>query len=144
MEVRNKCSYNCSRKARIENSLFFFADGTQSIAWRVNADTFRADVERDARIRAHQAELAPKQRKGRKSTGKQTTPEDQSPSATPDWDALVGRRGLKISYGSLHDIESFPCEDGDKDKVSDASVCLEGAHGQWIQNGELYGVFPRG
>lgn len=47
-----------------------------------------------------------------------------------------GRRGLKIFYGSLHDIESFPCEDGTKELVADASLCIDGAHGQWIWNSE--------
>ncbi|PWN31491.1 Arginase/deacetylase, partial [Meira miltonrushii] len=50
------------------------------------------------------------------------------------WSTLLGRRGLKMFYGSLHDIESFPCEDGNKQKVSDASIRLEGGHGQWIWN----------
>lgn len=49
---------------------------------------------------------------------------------------LQSRRGLKIFYGSLHDIESFPCEDGNKELVTDASMCIDGAHGQWIWNGE--------
>ena len=36
-------------------------------------------------------------------------------------------------YGSLHDINSFPCEDSPMDKVKDASICLE-AHNQVIWN----------
>lgn len=44
-------------------------------------------------------------------------------------------RGLKISYSSLHDIESYPCEQGDAEMVMAASTCIEGAHGQWIWNG---------
>ncbi|CED82375.1 Histone deacetylase complex, catalytic component HDA1 [Phaffia rhodozyma] len=42
-------------------------------------------------------------------------------------------RGLKFFYGSLHDIESFPCEDGNAERVKDASVSLA-AHGQFIEN----------
>lgn len=40
----------------------------------------------------------------------------------------------KIGYFSLHDIDSFPCEDGEFDKVRDASVCIENAHGQFVHN----------
>jgi histone deacetylase HOS3 len=38
-----------------------------------------------------------------------------------------------IGYFSLHDINSYPCEDGDMDKVKNASLNLE-AHGQFIHN----------
>ncbi|KAI5281922.1 hypothetical protein KEM52_003814, partial [Ascosphaera acerosa] len=40
----------------------------------------------------------------------------------------------RIGYFSLHDIESFPCENGDAGKIRDASVCIENAHGQFIHN----------
>ncbi|KAJ6116678.1 hypothetical protein N7512_006403 [Penicillium capsulatum] len=39
-----------------------------------------------------------------------------------------------IGYYSLHDINSYPCEDGGMEKVSNASVCIDGAHGQSIWN----------
>ena len=39
-----------------------------------------------------------------------------------------------IGYFSLHDINSYPCEFGDMDKVRNASVCIEKAHGQSIWN----------
>jgi histone deacetylase HOS3 len=45
--------------------------------------------------------------------------------------------GLQIFYASLHDILSFPCEDGDYNLVRDASVSLAGAHGQFIENMHL-------
>ena len=41
--------------------------------------------------------------------------------------------GLQIGYFSLHDINSFPCEEGFKEKVQEASLCLS-AHGQTIWN----------
>lgn len=44
--------------------------------------------------------------------------------------------GLQIGYFSLHDIYSFPCEEGQIDKVRDASLCLS-AHGQTIWNVHL-------
>ena len=43
---------------------------------------------------------------------------------------------LRVGYFSLHDIYSFPCEDGVAQKVQDASVCLS-AHGQTIWNVHL-------
>ena len=46
------------------------------------------------------------------------------PSVTP---------GLRIGYFSLHDINSFPCEEGSTEKVQGASLCLS-AHGQTIWN----------
>ncbi|KAF2824171.1 Arginase/deacetylase [Ophiobolus disseminans] len=42
-----------------------------------------------------------------------------------------------IGYFSLHDINSYPCEDGDDDKVQAASLCIENAHGQSIWNVHL-------
>lgn len=42
-----------------------------------------------------------------------------------------------IGYFSLHDINSYPCEMGDDEKVRSASLCLENAHGQSIWNVHL-------
>ena len=42
-----------------------------------------------------------------------------------------------IGYFSLHDINSYPCEYGDEEKVQNASLCLENAHGQTIWNVHL-------
>lgn len=42
-----------------------------------------------------------------------------------------------IGYFSLHDINSYPCESGDEDKVKNASLCVENAHGQSIWNVHL-------
>ncbi|KAJ4292051.1 histone deacetylase [Kalmusia sp. IMI 367209] len=47
---------------------------------------------------------------------------------TPNW------KKTSIGYFSLHDINSFPCEDGDDDKVQAASLCIDNAHGQSIWN----------
>jgi len=44
------------------------------------------------------------------------------------------KRPMKVLYASLHDILSYPCEDGDPRIVADASVRLSGAHGQFISN----------
>ncbi|KAH0544311.1 hypothetical protein FGG08_001574 [Glutinoglossum americanum] len=42
-----------------------------------------------------------------------------------------------IGYFSLHDINSYPCEMGDEEKIRNASICLENAHGQTIWNVHL-------
>ncbi|KAL2204850.1 Arginase/deacetylase [Sarocladium strictum] len=42
-----------------------------------------------------------------------------------------------IGYFSLHDINSYPCEGGDEDKVKNASLCIDNAHGQTIWNVHL-------
>ncbi len=42
-----------------------------------------------------------------------------------------------IGYFSIHDINSYPCEGGDDEKVRNASLCLENAHGQTIWNVHL-------
>ena len=41
--------------------------------------------------------------------------------------------GLRIGYYSLHDIYSFPCEEGLPDKIREASLCVN-AHDQSIWN----------
>lgn len=42
-----------------------------------------------------------------------------------------------IGYFSLHDINSYPCEMGDEEKVKNASLCIDNAHGQHIWNVHL-------
>ncbi|QUC16793.1 uncharacterized protein UV8b_01034 [Ustilaginoidea virens] len=42
-----------------------------------------------------------------------------------------------IGYFSLHDINSFPCEMGDEEKVKNASLCIDNAHGQTVWNVHL-------
>ncbi|KAM3506629.1 hypothetical protein MY11210_007477 [Beauveria gryllotalpidicola] len=43
-----------------------------------------------------------------------------------------------IGYFSLHDINSYPCEMGDEDKVKNASLCIDNAHGQSVWNVHLH------
>ncbi|SMY24462.1 unnamed protein product [Zymoseptoria tritici ST99CH_1A5] len=45
--------------------------------------------------------------------------------------------GPDIGYYSIHDINSYPCEMGDDEKVQAASLCIENAHGQSIWNVHL-------
>ncbi|KAF8887148.1 histone deacetylase complex protein [Infundibulicybe gibba] len=75
-------------------------NGTQSIAWQINEETYRQTLE---------SEGAP-------------------PPTKP---------GPQIFYGSIHDILSFPCEDGKPDFVQAASVSIHNAHGQHIENVHL-------
>lgn len=42
-----------------------------------------------------------------------------------------------LGYYSLHDINSYPCEMGDDEKLQAASLCIENAHGQSIWNVHL-------
>jgi histone deacetylase HOS3 len=42
-----------------------------------------------------------------------------------------------IGYFSIHDINSYPCEWGDEEKVKNASLCVENAHCQTIWNVHL-------
>ncbi|KAJ5090505.1 hypothetical protein N7532_009189 [Penicillium argentinense] len=42
-----------------------------------------------------------------------------------------------IGYFSLHDINSYPCEAGEPEKVRNASVCIDGAHNQHVWNVHL-------
>lgn len=46
-------------------------------------------------------------------------------------------RKISIGYYSLHDINSYPCEMGDREKVQNASLCIDNAHGQSIWNVHL-------
>ncbi|KAF2725884.1 Arginase/deacetylase [Polychaeton citri CBS 116435] len=43
----------------------------------------------------------------------------------------------EVGYYSLHDINSYPCEDGDEVKVQAASICVDNAHGQSVWNVHL-------
>ena len=70
---------------------------------------------------------------------------DGSQSITWDHNEHVSRlpknapnnKRTAIGYFSLHDINSYPCEMSDRSKVQNASLCIEGAHGQTIWNCHL-------
>jgi len=53
------------------------------------------------------------------------------PKNAPAW------KKTSIGYFSLHDINSYPCEMGDEEKVKNASICIDNAHGQNIWNVHL-------
>lgn len=113
-------------------------NGTQALAWRRNSDAAAADAQRHAKL---QSMLRNMQRSG---TGSSRQAAKAAEAARTPWEkmlyeeSLVGPRAQRVFYGSLHDIESFPCENGDPDLIRNASVCLAGAHGQWIWNGTYF------
>ncbi|KAL4787565.1 hypothetical protein BJX76DRAFT_318357 [Aspergillus varians] len=61
--------------------------------------------------------------------------QNQKALAAP-WNAAAYKKTM-IGYFSLHDINSYPCEMGEQEKVRNASVCIEKAHGQSIWNVHL-------
>ncbi|TFK64492.1 Arginase/deacetylase [Pluteus cervinus] len=76
-------------------------NGTQSIAWQINEETYRQKLEEE---------------------------EGAAPSSKP---------GLQVYYSSVHDILSYPCEDGKPELVQAASVSIHKSHGQYIENVHL-------
>ncbi|KAF8962998.1 histone deacetylase complex protein [Flammula alnicola] len=72
-------------------------NGTQSIVWQINEETYRQTLE--------------------------------SEGGGP-----TSKTGPQIYYGSIHDILSYPCEDGKVNLVQAASVSLHKSHGQYIEN----------
>ncbi|KAJ7174031.1 histone deacetylase complex protein [Mycena crocata] len=75
-------------------------NGTQSIVWQMNEETYRQTLESEG-------------------------------------GAPVPKKGPQVYYGSIHDILSYPCEDGKAELVQAASVSINGAHGQYIENVHL-------
>ncbi|KAM0755877.1 Arginase/deacetylase [Meredithblackwellia eburnea MCA 4105] len=88
-------------------------NGTQEIAWRINSEA-------NAAIAKSRAASSP--RKG--SPAKNKKPQQKE-------------RQLQIMYASLHDIFSYPCEDGDPALVQAASLNISGGHSQYIANVHL-------
>ncbi|CDO69860.1 hypothetical protein BN946_scf184884.g19 [Trametes cinnabarina] len=72
-------------------------NGTQSIAWSINEETYRKQLE-------------------------------------VEHGAPAGKPGLQVFYGSIHDILSYPCEDGKAELIQAASVSIHGPHGQYVEN----------
>ncbi|KAG2344392.1 Arginase/deacetylase [Suillus weaverae] len=77
-------------------------NGTQSIVWQINEETYQ-----------------------------QTLESEQSPSGP---NIPPPTCGPQIFYGSIHDVLSFPCEDGKASFVQAASTSIHGPHGQHIEN----------
>lgn len=92
-------------------------NGTQAIAWSINAETHRKRLEQEAK----QLIAEPVESSG-------------SNSKIPKGNEKNERPGLQIFYASIHDILSYPCEDGVLELVQAASVSISGPHGQFIEN----------
>ena len=69
--------------------------------------------------------------------GSQTIAWQHNAKAAASSKNLSPNKKYPIGYFSLHDINSYPCEFGDEDKVQNASLCIEGAHGQTVWNVHL-------
>jgi histone deacetylase HOS3 len=62
-------------------------------------------------------------------------PPEQKPK--PKTKPPAGPKQNYIGYFSLHDINSYPCENGDTEKTQNASLCIDNAHGQSVWNVHL-------
>lgn len=116
-------------------------NGTQNLAWRINADANKRDDERAERIASLRAAALERARQALGTGTGRAHASRVAKVALSEQDEVeirkqAGPRAMRIFYSSLHDIESFPCEDGDASMIKDASTCVEGAHGQWIWNGK--------
>ncbi|RAK75526.1 histone deacetylase hosB [Aspergillus fijiensis CBS 313.89] len=69
--------------------------------------------------------------------GSQEIAWDQNQKAGTAARNAAAHKKTMVGYFSLHDINSYPCEAGDADKVRNASVCIDKAHGQSIWNVHL-------
>ncbi|KIW66765.1 hypothetical protein PV04_06060 [Phialophora macrospora] len=69
--------------------------------------------------------------------GSQNIAWDQNRKAHSAAKNASAHKKTPIGYYSLHDINSYPCEWGDEEKIQKASLCIENAHGQSIWNVHL-------
>ncbi|RAH71971.1 histone deacetylase hosB [Aspergillus aculeatinus CBS 121060] len=69
--------------------------------------------------------------------GSQEIAWDQNQKAGTAARNAAAHKKTMVGYFSLHDINSYPCETGDADKVRNASVCIDKAHRQSIWNVHL-------
>lgn len=69
--------------------------------------------------------------------GSQAIAWEQNRKAASSAKNAAQHKKTAIGYFSLHDINSYPCEMGDEEKVRNASVCIDNAHGQSVWNVHL-------
>ncbi|MCJ1240983.1 hypothetical protein MMC14_008987 [Varicellaria rhodocarpa] len=107
-------------------------DGSQSIAWKHNARTAALPKRPVTKITA-KTDTKPRTKAPTKPF---TKPAAKANARNAKSYAKESERSA-IGYFSIHDINSYPCEMGDLDKVMNASMCMENAHGQTIWNVHL-------
>lgn len=69
--------------------------------------------------------------------GSQSIAWEQNSRAASASKNAAHHKKTSIGYFSLHDINSYPCENGEHDKICNASICIDGAHNQSIWNVHL-------
>ncbi|KAE8350187.1 hypothetical protein BDV28DRAFT_139643 [Aspergillus coremiiformis] len=69
--------------------------------------------------------------------GSQEIAWEQNRKATTAPRSAANHKKTAVGYFSLHDINSYPCEMGELEKVRNASVCIDKAHGQSVWNVHL-------
>ncbi|GAA5838540.1 hypothetical protein JCM9279_003276 [Rhodotorula babjevae] len=129
-------------------------NGTQEIVYRLNADAQRVVAAHERALAAAEkdkARTSPRKgspRKGaaaaavaagraaREGDGAQRR-EEREQEKEKEKEEREAPRPLRVMYGSVHDIWSYPCEDADPHLVAAASTLLAGAHGQHISNVHL-------
>ena len=111
-------------------------DGSQSITWKHNTKMAALQLRRLPKLNVKKATKS--RRVSRIPTNLSTEPAAAKANARAD-DGTYTKESEKsaIGYFSIHDINSYPCEMGDPDKVAQASMCMENAHGQTIWNVHL-------
>ena len=107
-------------------------DGSQSIAWKHNARMAALPKKPVTKVTA-KTDIKPRNKAPTKSF---TKPAAKANARNMKSYVKESERSA-IGYFSIHDINSYPCEMGDPDKVMNASVCMENAHGQTIWNVHL-------
>ncbi|GAA5907724.1 hypothetical protein JCM8208_005500 [Rhodotorula glutinis] len=116
-------------------------NGTQEIVWRINADAQRVVAEHERAVaEIEKARASPRKspRKGLGRAGREGGQEKEREGREEEKEEEARPRPLQIMYGSVHDIWSYPCEDGDPHLVAAASLALSsGQHGQHISNVHL-------
>ncbi|KAI8443520.1 histone deacetylase domain-containing protein [Phakopsora pachyrhizi] len=96
-------------------------NGSQEIVWQINEKSEEIVAAYDGKAKVSELMDPSSQSIKLNPLGKPETTE---------------KRNLKISYSSLHDINSYPCEDGDPERIKDASlnICVGNSINQFIQN----------
>ncbi|CDW96769.1 hypothetical protein [Sporisorium scitamineum] len=100
-------------------------NGTQNLAWRINADANKHDDQRSECIASLRAAALERARQALGSGHGRAHANRIAKLALTEQDEAevkrqAGPRALRLFYSSLHDIESFPCEDGDPNMIKDA------------------------